>query len=323
MRKPHRRCLFGLVCVFILSGCAHYRLVSAGQVLTVGGAFSVSPRIDWSMSDRNHPVTWTVDGPALQKLQFFPGIENGKPLIELPAAADRPMPSFKAKMTPIEIWDLIEATLSRMSAHEIKNERVQPAPFGSLEGFRFFFSFVSAAGLDYRGLAAGAVKDQKLFLVMYTGTKRFYYDKCLKEVERIIDSIKIHAQLRSQKSSPAPRPPPTSGNRQQIIRQARGCLAQIQAEQTGQPFQDADADLRIAFQDRIESFLGQGDISRPGMGPDRGRAGKPVNDGHLANRTPLRQGSDDDTPLGGGFLDDIHHAIHNKTDVIPPVAFLK
>jgi len=178
-----------LIFVFFIGGCAQYSLVKAGGKTNVGNTYSVAPQIDWSMSSSNDLVVWTVDGPFLEKVFFFPAIENGKPLLK--AANDKKMPFFASTMTPIEIMDLVEATLARMKAQSIKKKNLKPAPFGKEEGFRFTFSYVSEDGLDYKGFAAGTVKDQKLYLVMYVGTDLCYFDKYVAEVEKVIDSIEI------------------------------------------------------------------------------------------------------------------------------------
>jgi hypothetical protein len=177
--------------VFLLSGCAQYSLVKAGNITNVGNRFRIDPQIDWSMSNQNDLITWTVDGPILQKVHFFPGIENGKPLIKPPPGSDKTMPVFSSTMTPIEVMDLVEATLARQKALSIKKENIKPAPFGKLDGFRFTFSFSSEEGLEYKGFAAGTIKDQKLYLIVYSGTNIFYYDRYVQVVEKIVDSVEI------------------------------------------------------------------------------------------------------------------------------------
>lgn len=182
-----------LLYVLFLAGCAQYSLVKAGSVKGVGKGMQVAPRIDWSMSKNNNIVTWTVDGPILQKMFFFPGVEDGKPLLKLTRDDDQKMPVFSSTMTPIEVMDLIEATLSRMKAQSIKQEKIAPAPFGKLAGFRLNFSFVSEEGLDYKGFAAGTIHADKLYLILYTGTNVVYYDKCIEEVESIVESVEIRS----------------------------------------------------------------------------------------------------------------------------------
>jgi hypothetical protein len=62
---------------------------------------------------------------------------------------------------------------------------------GGEDGFRFDFSYVSEEGLNYNGIAAGAVRDDKLYLVMYIGTTLHYFEKYIEEVDYILKSIEF------------------------------------------------------------------------------------------------------------------------------------
>lgn len=53
------------------------------------------------------------------------------------------------------------------------------------------FSYLARSGLEKRGLTAGAVKDERLYLIIYTGTRLRFYDKHRDDVERMIRSIKF------------------------------------------------------------------------------------------------------------------------------------
>jgi exopolysaccharide biosynthesis protein len=63
--------------------------------------------------------------------------------------------------------------------------------FGSLPGFRFDFSYTLESGLENEGTVIGANKDGMLYLIIYTGTRFYYYGKHKRDVERLIDSIRI------------------------------------------------------------------------------------------------------------------------------------
>ena len=47
------------------------------------------------------------------------------------------------------------------------------------------------SGLENEGTVIGAKKDGKLYLIIYTGTRFYYYGKHKDDVERLIDSIQI------------------------------------------------------------------------------------------------------------------------------------
>ncbi|KPJ99305.1 MAG: hypothetical protein AMJ60_05455 [Desulfobacterales bacterium SG8_35] len=178
--------------ILIVTGCAHYTLIEAGKKVEVGQAFMVDPGISWSMAKENGVIIWTVDGPGLQRLIFFPGIEDGSPLFKAsPGQEAEKMPIFEAAMTLLEVMDLLEATLVQRQFHQIKEHNLLPLTIGGHEGFWVDFSYASKAGLEYKGFAAGAIKERRLYLVMYTGTALHYYEKYAAEAEKIVKSIEF------------------------------------------------------------------------------------------------------------------------------------
>lgn len=178
--------------VFIVAGCAHYSLVESGNRVDVGQGLWVESDVAWSRAKYRGAVTWTVDGPGLQQLFFFPGVDDGNPLLKPVAGNDsKAMPAYRVGMTFLEVMDLLEATMARENVHKFEKQNMHPVTFGGEDGFRFDFSYVSEAGLDYQGTATGAVKNNKLYLVVYVGTILHYYEKYSAEVDRIIKSIEF------------------------------------------------------------------------------------------------------------------------------------
>lgn len=187
------RTLFALIAVVtVLAGCGTYQLVESGHRVTVGECFRVDPDIPWSMTKKAGVFIWTVDGQDLDRLIFFPGIKDGAPLIDLKKSAGSPqMPTYKDSMSLLEVVDLLEATMARLDYHQFEKQNLQPATIGGLDGFRVDFSFVSKQGLEYRGFAAGATKDHKLYLVMYMGAALHYYDQYKPIADHIITGMEI------------------------------------------------------------------------------------------------------------------------------------
>jgi hypothetical protein len=178
--------------VLIVTGCAHYSLVESTNDVEVGSGFMVDPVISWSRAKKEGIIIWTVDGPTLQQMLFFPGIEDGQPLFK-PASEQEAakMPLFRASMSFLEIMDLLEASFARQDLHQVKKENLQPVTFGGQEGFRFDFSYYSKAGLEYKGFAEGAVKDNKLYLIIYEGASLHYYGKYASTADKVIQSAKL------------------------------------------------------------------------------------------------------------------------------------
>lgn len=189
-RKKVVRFLGAVLMVFALAGCAQFTLVQGGKRIPVGNAFMVDTSMNWSKHDSDDVETWTVDGPRLQRLVFFKGIPDGKPLIKVQEKGES-APVFHASMTSVEMMELIVATLSRTGAHDVKVSDLRPHKLGTLDGFRFEFKFVAREGLRYEGFAAGAQKDQKFVGVMYIGTALYHYKKHHDEIEKILASLTV------------------------------------------------------------------------------------------------------------------------------------
>ncbi|MEW6218229.1 MAG: hypothetical protein AB1634_01685 [Thermodesulfobacteriota bacterium] len=178
------------VLLLMMSGCSYFTLVESGTSQTVGEVFRVQPRLAWSMHEDHGVVFWTIDGPALHRLTFVPAVDSGEGL-DLGFGPTRDLPAFADTMTPLEIMDLVEATLARSDCHGIEKSDLKPARFGTLEGFRFQMAFATRSGLRYRGLVAGAVQGRRLHLVLYAGSDLYHYERYLPEVTAIIDSMEI------------------------------------------------------------------------------------------------------------------------------------
>jgi hypothetical protein len=91
-------------------------------------------------------------------------------------------------MTASEVLDFVVESIMRTN---VTATHLRPFKFGQNRGFRFDLTYLSAEGLDYEGLVAGSIKDDQLYLVIYTGTKVYYYPKYKDDVEQIISSLEI------------------------------------------------------------------------------------------------------------------------------------
>jgi hypothetical protein len=193
-RKGLKR-LFILFLFIAVSGCVSYSLVRAGKDIEIGRVFKVESPINWSKLKESGIEIWTIDGPQLQRLYFFKGVEDGKPLIKMTGDKYKDMPFYKSSMTPLEVRELFEATLSRSGASRIEIQDLRPQKFASLEGFRFEFSYLTQNGLKYDGFVTGTQKGNKLLAIMYVGTALYHYGKHLEDVEKIVSSVVISSSF--------------------------------------------------------------------------------------------------------------------------------
>lgn len=178
-----------LLCVALavgLGGCG-YQLVRP-QTRSIGGAYSVHPQIEWSARKDGHVELWTIRGPGLEALRFV-ALKQGDGILEPGFWSDEKFPEFRTHMSPTEIVELCLDTLSRMGATRLGASGLRPAPFGPHRGFRFELELTTGAGLEMSGLAAGAVVEDELYLVLFTAPRVHYFETTAPHVEEILRSV--------------------------------------------------------------------------------------------------------------------------------------
>ncbi len=125
-------------------------------------------------------------------MRFFKALGDGDRLFEPPRRSDdEEFPSYQSGMRGVGVMELVVDSLARAGAGDVEPGNLRPARFGSVPGFRFELSFLSADGLEMQGLAAGAVIEDKLHLILYTGARLHYFPKYRDPVERMIGSIEM------------------------------------------------------------------------------------------------------------------------------------
>jgi len=186
--------------VFLLTACAHYTLVEP-EKWDMGSSYSVEPQIAWSRATQRNIEIWTVDGPSLSAIHFFNGIGDGQTLFPYYGKQSRKekLPAFKKYMTANEVQEFVVDSMMapypispvgpNMMGIGVQAIHLRPYKFGHYAGFRFELSFLSEAGLEYEGFAVGTIKDDKLFLICYSGVREYYYPKYKEYAEKIIVSI--------------------------------------------------------------------------------------------------------------------------------------
>lgn len=182
---------YTILAVFmLLSACADYSLVSPGA--TRVGALALSPEIAWNKAAQSRAGSeiWTQDGQALNTLTFIQGIPDGKPIFKVSRV--RQFGPFRKNMLPNEIMELTESSLSKLvNSAVISTENLKAVKFGGQPGFQFNFRYTDNSDVPVRGLAAGTVKNGKLYMILYTAAELYYYDKGLKEAERLLTTAKV------------------------------------------------------------------------------------------------------------------------------------
>ncbi len=185
--------ILSLCIVFWLAGCVQYTLVKTGAQKV--GKIQLNVAEPWNKSPHKmgpKVTTWTSDGMFLNKLIFVDGVAQGEKLMK-ETSKDTPLPKFKSDLLPHEIEDYIKSSLINNAGGQltIETANLKPSKFGDAMGVEFELSFYNADGLAYRGKAMSAIKNQKLYAIIYLATKIHYYEKHEKQVEDMLASAVI------------------------------------------------------------------------------------------------------------------------------------
>jgi hypothetical protein len=183
----------------LLAGCAAPYVLVEPKPQTVAGVISVEPGMKWNkvgnFQYKGQVEVWTLDGPTLNTLIFFTGVPDGEPLLVERAAAQKAQekpPVFRSGMNPLEIQELLEATMARLfgtSIAEGRNLRSEPIADG--KGFRFETQLVGRDEVERDGVFVGTVSKGKLYGVWFQGAKLHYFSRYLPEYDKIVASAKL------------------------------------------------------------------------------------------------------------------------------------
>ncbi len=184
--------------LILISACAPYALVPASSTSVAN--FIVDVDSPWNKVNQpglqsNASIAyWTADGTALNNIVFVGGVKDGEEILNTTRSGTSEKVAFRANMTPSEIVELWETVISRITGTALANgSNLQPAKFLGLDGFRFDFQYEGKDEVERVGLGYAAVKDGRLYLIFYSGTKLHHYDLRLASAKRIMESARIGA----------------------------------------------------------------------------------------------------------------------------------
>ena len=188
--KIFRSLVLGAV-MAMLSGCATYSLIPANKPVDVGNGISVTSEISWAKQDSPSlsGTVWTADGVELDAVMFFTGIAEGKPLIKPDAVRTKELRLYKADMVPDDVMELLTSNFGHIGYEQIKTANLRPAAFGSAQGFRFDFDFLTKDGLQMKGEALAAQRGKTLDLILYMAPTEYYYDHYSATVDKLLSSV--------------------------------------------------------------------------------------------------------------------------------------
>ncbi|WP_341915732.1 hypothetical protein [Ferrovibrio terrae] len=186
-----------LALLLIIAACAPFSLVPASTNDVAN--FRVDADIAWNKVNQlrlesSAPLAyWTVDGPSLNGMLFIGGVKDGQPVVKVQGDTTKDNALiFRNGMTATEIVELWEATTAKISQTTIaKGSNIEGATFGGTSGFKFDFHYVTKDEVDRSGIGYATVKDGRLYLIFFSGTKLHHYPARLASAKRIIESARI------------------------------------------------------------------------------------------------------------------------------------
>ena len=185
--------LLCLLVVLVLAGCASVSKVEQGDQV-VAGRMAVKLEGPWNRLENLPGIqvpTWTVDGITVDRLQFFVGIKDGRPLVDLPSGQNRQSVVFQASMQPDQLVSLFERMLTA-DGSTFTLERAGPAPFLGGQGIRFQYSLVRRiddvrlSGFGYARIVGG-----ELYAIVYQAPRLGFYPRYQAQVDRMAQTASL------------------------------------------------------------------------------------------------------------------------------------
>ena len=171
----------------------------------MAGSFWVRPAHAWNslkpkgFYGRKRVALWTADGESLDFVAWISGMYSGSVLFQLPhkLIKKREVPVFRSSMLIPEVAEFIKASYARalgVTVFDILS--LKPRNFGGYPGFVMEFRTVLHDEVPRRGLAAGAVVNGRLYLMLYQAAELHYYDRYRPDVLNMLDTLTLTPRKR-------------------------------------------------------------------------------------------------------------------------------
>jgi hypothetical protein len=177
----------------ILSACVSITAVPAGPYAS--GAHTVTLGRMWGDASAfaGAPKTvrmLTIDGWQLNRLYVIDGLKSGDFFVR-PASKEKPTPTFKAGMTPLEQVELVAESIAAMGYQRVETDGLRPAKIGGADGLRADISAKTPDGLDISGIAQLVEVQDRLYVLLYLAPTEHYFEATRAEVESIMASARV------------------------------------------------------------------------------------------------------------------------------------
>lgn len=181
----------------VLSACQGFQAVKPDAPVTIASRLSVSPQVMWAKPTGSgiSDAVWTIDGFGLNELHFLLGKKPGDRLFNVRGDAAKDFPSVKKGMLANDAMELVVNSLTRLGNNQVRSSNLAPATFGQPNaGFRFDLTYVNADGLEMRGVALGAQRNDTVDVLLFIAPNEHYFGRLKETVDRLFQSVQPLAQ---------------------------------------------------------------------------------------------------------------------------------
>jgi hypothetical protein len=182
-----------LVISILIAGCAAMAKVESGQqivadrlVIDLDGPWNRFNRTSAQGDAAVDVPTWTVEGFTVDRLQFFVGIKDGKPIADRPHGAREQRPlTFHTSMKAHEIVALFEG-LYTQDGSTFTLDRIEPVTFVGEAGFKYSYTLIRRSD-DVRlsGVGYGAVRNEELTVINYSAPRLGFFPRYQAQIEKM------------------------------------------------------------------------------------------------------------------------------------------
>ena len=178
------------------AACQSFKPVEAMKAVDVGDGITVEPQVAWAnavgiLNGGMSGTVWTIDGFGLNELRFLTGVTAGNPLLRINGVERKEMVAYSTTMLPDDIMEMTAGTLGKAGDQQVRTSGLRPVPFGAATGFRFDLTFTAKDGLQMKGMALFAQRQNKLDLILFVAPSEYYYDRYVPTVEKVFSSVRV------------------------------------------------------------------------------------------------------------------------------------
>ena len=140
-----------------------------------------------------------MDGLPLQSLTFFPPLAGGRSIAgRRNKRQDIAPPVLHRGMTEMEIMDFLETSWRLLLIRDMQDGHIKtrtahlrPEIIGNEGGFSFEMEWSDETLVDFKGLFFCVVKNGRLHVALYRGTRVGFYDRHLADARAVMESLHI------------------------------------------------------------------------------------------------------------------------------------